>query len=155
MERDESTTAAEQPPPPRASNRRAVVWEVFVFQLKLAADGLRDVLLSPISLAAAMMGLIAGGDDPGRYLRSLKALGRRSEAWINLFDGHQGERTSDSLMRPLQQRLDDQFESQAWLNRADAGVNNALDSLEKRLRSESRVATPPASEAARGDADKP
>ena len=60
----------------RDKSRLQLLLDVFVFQFKLAADGLRDVLLSPLSMIAAIMGLIAGGDDPYRYFRDLLRFGR-------------------------------------------------------------------------------
>jgi hypothetical protein len=56
-----------------------------VLQLKLLADGFRDALLIPISFAAALIGLIRGGDDCEREFQRVLDLGRRSERWINLF----------------------------------------------------------------------
>jgi hypothetical protein len=62
--------------------------EAAVLQLKLVADGLRDAALIPVSLLAALVGLVRGGEDPDREYRTVIKLGRRSERWINLF-GHQ------------------------------------------------------------------
>jgi len=62
--------------------------EAAVLQLKLLADGLRDAALIPISLLAALVGFIRGGEDPAREYRKVIKLGRRSERWIDLF-GHQ------------------------------------------------------------------
>jgi hypothetical protein len=67
--------------------RIALLREAAVFQLKLLADGLRDALLIPISLIAALIGLLRGGSDCDREFRRVIKLGRRSERWINLF-GH-------------------------------------------------------------------
>jgi hypothetical protein len=62
--------------------------EVSILQLKLVADGFRDALLIPISIVAAIIGLIRGGEDCDQEFRRVIKLGRRSERWINLF-GHQ------------------------------------------------------------------
>jgi len=70
------------------SNRNDLLREVSVLQLKLLADGFRDAALIPISLFAALIGLIRGGEEPDREYRRVIKLGRRSERWINLF-GHQ------------------------------------------------------------------
>jgi hypothetical protein len=56
-----------------------------VLQLKLVADGFRDALLIPVSLVAALVGLIRGGEDCDTEFRRVIELGRRSERWINLF----------------------------------------------------------------------
>ena len=70
------------------SPRVELVREAAVLQLKLLVDGLRDAILIPISLVAALIGLIRGGPDCDREYRRVIKLGRRSERWINLF-GHQ------------------------------------------------------------------
>ena len=70
------------------SPRIELVREAAVLQLKLLADGLRDAALIPVSLLAALVGLIRGGEEPDREYRQVIKLGRRSERWINLF-GHQ------------------------------------------------------------------
>jgi hypothetical protein len=70
------------------SPRVELLREVAVLQLKLVADGLRDAALIPVSLLAALVGLVRGGEDPDREYRKVIKLGRRSERWINLF-GHQ------------------------------------------------------------------
>jgi hypothetical protein len=68
--------------------RTDLIRETSILQLKLLADGLRDALLIPLSLVAALIGLARGGPDCDRELRRVIKLGRRSERWINLF-GHQ------------------------------------------------------------------
>ena len=41
--------------------RLHLIWDVVIFQFKLAADGLRDIVLIPVSLIAALYG--PGGSD--------------------------------------------------------------------------------------------
>ncbi len=123
----------------RETSRLKLVLDVLVFQFKLAADGLRDVLLSPLSLISAVMGLIAGGDDPHRYFRDLKRLGRRTEVWINLF-GHHSRGTSDDLIDPLRQRVMTEAQSNPWLSRAGGELNKQLDSVGERIRSDAQDA---------------
>ena len=65
-----------------------MIREAATLQIKLLADGFRDALLIPVSLFAALIGLLRGGDEPDREYRRVIKLGRRSERWINLF-GHQ------------------------------------------------------------------
>ena len=59
--------------------------DVLLFQGKLLLDGLRDLLLSPVSIIAALTDLIVPGDDKGRRFYSVVRFGRRTESWINLF----------------------------------------------------------------------
>ena len=70
------------------SPRVKLIHESAILQIKLLADGFRDAILIPVSLIATLVGLIRGGDEPGREYRRVIKLGRRSERWINLF-GHQ------------------------------------------------------------------
>ena len=62
--------------------------DVLVFQAKLLVDGLRDLILSPVSLVAGLVGLIADRDDPARHFRKVLEFGANSEVWINLFNRH-------------------------------------------------------------------
>jgi hypothetical protein len=55
------------------------------FQFRLAADGLRDLLLSPICVIAALLGLLRP-DNPSWALDRLMKFGRSSDRWINLFE---------------------------------------------------------------------
>jgi hypothetical protein len=70
------------------SPRVKLIREAAVLQIKLLADGFRDAVLIPVSLIAALIGLLRGGDEPDREYRRIIKLGRRSERWIDLF-GHQ------------------------------------------------------------------
>jgi hypothetical protein len=70
------------------SPRATLARDAAVLQLKLLADGIRDALLIPVSLLAALIGLLRGGEDCSREYQRVVKLGRRSERWINLF-GHQ------------------------------------------------------------------
>lgn len=69
----------------RTESRWQTFRDVLVFQGKLVVDGLRDVLLSPVSIAAALIDLVVPGDDKGRRFYAVVKFGRRTEEWINLF----------------------------------------------------------------------
>ena len=71
------------------SERARLFREALVFQVKLMADGLRDLVLVPVSLFAALVGLLRGGDQADREFRQVLDLGRRTERWINLFGNHE------------------------------------------------------------------
>lgn len=62
-----------------------IVRDALVLQGKLIIDGLRDAMLIPISLIAAVIGLMQRGDERGKFFYEVVAMGRRSERWINLF----------------------------------------------------------------------
>lgn len=67
------------------SPRIKLIREASILQLKLLADGIRDAILIPVSLLAALIGVLEGGKDCDNKFRRVINLGRRSERWINLF----------------------------------------------------------------------
>jgi hypothetical protein len=129
---EESVPDAEEVPV--HASRLQLVWDVVLFQFKLLFDGLRDLVLSPVSIAAAVLGLIAGGDDPQRYFRRLLKIGRRTEIWLNLFGHHKSKHTSDELVAGLRQRVFENARSNSWVERAGTRLNRGLDSLNDRVR---------------------
>lgn len=84
----------------------AVLSAVIGFQFKLFADGMRDVLLSPVSIIAALAGIVSRPDDPGYLFRRLMAFGVRTDRWINLFGAHDhletGEYSSDKVLKEVE-----------------------------------------------------
>lgn len=111
------------------TSRLQLLWDVVVFQFKLAADGLRDILLSPLSLFAAILGLISGGDDPYRYYRQVLRFGRRTEVWINLFGYRKHVGTSDDLIAPIKDRVFTEARNNPWISKAGKGINRTLDDV--------------------------
>lgn len=61
-----------------------------VFEIKLALDGLKDIVLAPLAIVGAAIDLITGDGREGRQLRRVLLLGERYEGWINLY-GTRGE----------------------------------------------------------------
>jgi hypothetical protein len=110
-------------------SRLQLLWDVVVFQFKLVADGLRDVLLSPVSIISAIMGLLAGGDKPDRYFRQVLRLGRRSEIWINLFGYRKHSGTSDEIFAPLKDKVFAEAQNNPWVNKVGSDLNRKLDDV--------------------------
>ncbi|MVA99663.1 hypothetical protein GN330_20635 [Nitratireductor sp. CAU 1489] len=69
----------------RVRSRAGIVRRVAMFQLKLFADGLRDVVMSPLSILAAIAGAFSKR-DPELYFDRLMHFGRDTDRWINLFE---------------------------------------------------------------------
>ena len=124
----------------RNRSRLQLVLDVLVFQFKLAADGLRDVLLSPLSLIAGIMGLVAGGDDPYRYFRDLLRFGRRTEIWINLFGYRKHSGTSDELIAPIKDKVMSEAQANPWISKAGGELNRKLDTVGERIKPEQAAA---------------
>ena len=133
-EPEQNSEAAEQETT-TGSSRAGLVWEVLVFQLKLAADGLRDVLLVPVSIVAGVLGLLIGGDRPDRYFRSLLGFGRQTERWINLFGSVSDAKTSDILFNDVREKVMATVNSNPQLQRASEEINKALDLVNDQYKS--------------------
>ncbi|MCZ6889412.1 MAG: hypothetical protein O7H39_13025 [Gammaproteobacteria bacterium] len=104
-------------------HRLMLLWKLTVFMGKLMADGLRDVILMPISVAAVVAGMVLGGDKPDRYFRQLMQLGRRTDVWINLFGTYRRGATSDKLVKPVEERILQEYGRGGWLSKAEKGMS--------------------------------
>lgn len=72
--------------PEDLNSRSELLRDTIVLQLKLIVDGLRDLALMPLCFFAALIGLVAHRERPGRYMYRLLSYGRFTEKWIGLFD---------------------------------------------------------------------
>jgi hypothetical protein len=78
---------------------------LLVFQIKLVADALRDLLLSPVSVLVFFLDVIRKPNlEDSLYLR-LMLMGRKSDRIINLFDEHKdaGHFTVDQAVEELEE----------------------------------------------------
>lgn len=74
--------------------------DVIAFQFKLMLDAGRDLLLSPISIGAAVLGLLSRDKPPGYYFDQLMLMGRKTDHWINLFNQQgEGQPSSNDVVR--------------------------------------------------------
>ena len=120
-----------------------VLRDVLVFQFKLVLDGVRDVLLSPISVGAAIYGLIFSPDNPGIYFNRLLKFGRKTDVWINLFgaSSHYTEReseaenienpSSDAYVKKLENLLIAEYKKGGLIKDLKEGTDTLLEKLRK------------------------
>lgn len=144
-EADKSALASPAAVLPDSVDRWTLIRDVFAFQGKLVLDGLRDLILSPLSIVAAIYALVAGGDNPGRQFYDLLYLGRRSERWINLFGATHRVSPPDfysddgNNIDALIDRLDDvarrKYEEGGLTQNAKDAVDKALDAVNQGLKS--------------------
>lgn len=88
------------------SPRLRLIRDAATLQIKLMVDGIRDAILIPVSLIAALVGFLRGGDEPDREFQRVLKLGLRSERWINLFGQQRSlgeEHTVSSIDQILEQ----------------------------------------------------
>ena len=114
------------------SKRSTLIRNTVVFQLKLMADGLRDLVLLPVSLVATIIGLLRGGDEPEREFNQVIEIGRGTETWINLFGNHAEEDNShaiasiDGLFTMVEETLKKQYKTAGTSEGAQAEIDEAL-----------------------------
>jgi hypothetical protein len=66
-----------------------LIRDLLIFQLKLWMDGLKDIVLSPVSVVATLMDLLLGPGRNGPRLYAVLRLGERFDLWLNLFGAAQ------------------------------------------------------------------
>jgi len=110
-------------------SRLQLLWDVMVFQAKLTVDGLRDIVLVPISLVSALVGLLIGGDQPAQYFDRVLRFGQRTEHWINLFGHRRTAGTSDEMIKPIQERVFEEASNRPWLRKAGGKLNKSIDTV--------------------------
>lgn len=126
------------PEPETEGDHWQLLRDVVAFQFKLAADGLRDLLLSPVSVIAALLGLFSNSKDPGLYFRRLMHFGKRTDRWINLFgaethDGG-GETSSDTYVRKVEDLIVGEYRKGGVVR----SVKDRTDALIGRIKKEER-----------------
>lgn len=123
-------------------SRWQLLRDLLVFQVKLFVDGMRDLIMSPISLMAGFAGLLFDRHQPERWFEQVLHWGRRSEAWINLFGrrsfalsrrGKPRGASFDQLVGEVENRLLEQYEKGGVTAQAKTVIDRAIDSLQDGL----------------------
>ena len=132
------------------TDRRTLVRDIAILQVKLVVDGLRDFILVPVSLVAGIVSLVKSGDEPATEFYDLLKMGRRSERWINLFGAAErvhGPANEDEQLLPedidaLVSRVEsfvvDEYQKGGVTKQAKDQVDKALNKLHKRARRNSK-----------------
>jgi hypothetical protein len=68
------------------SPRNGFLRDAAVFHAKLLLDGLRDVVLFPVSLVTVLVDLVRRDDPPGHRFYDVLHFARETEQWIDLFE---------------------------------------------------------------------
>ena len=135
-------TATHNEPPIEPANehpdlppgRWQVLRDMLAFQFKLMVDGVRDLLLSPVSIVAALAGVLFSPDDPGKWFYSTLRAGRRSEEWINLFgaEAHDPDKLStDTYIRKVEDAIVNEYNKGGVLKKVKDNTDSVLDKLNK------------------------
>ncbi len=124
-------------------DRWTLIRDILVLQLKLLVDGLRDLILVPISLVIGVISLLKAGNASGSEFYELLRAGRRTEQWINLFGAAErvyGPSISDErfpaedideMVSRVESFLVDEYRQGGVTRQARDRLDRALESLHK------------------------
>lgn len=68
-----------------SATRKTLIRDVVILQFKLLLGAARDLALTPVTLAAAMLDLIWSRRQAPRYFHQVLRLGERSDKWIDVW----------------------------------------------------------------------
>ena len=126
----------------QAPNHWQLFRDIAVFQAKLALDGIRDLVLLPVSLVAGVLGLILSPENPGKYFNRLLEFGRQSDVWINLFSALHHYQTeaatlsSDAYVEKLEEMLINEYKRGGVVKNLKDHTDNLVERVQQELRKE-------------------
>ena len=125
--------------------RWTLIRDTAVLQFKLIVDGLRDFLLVPLSLIAAIASLATSKDGvPGQHFYRLLQVGKQSEIWINLFGAYKhapeeithddrfADMNIDELVVKVESFVVDEYKRGGITAQAKAKIDQALNAIHRR-----------------------
>lgn len=65
--------------------RWVILRDLVIFQVKLALDGVKDVVLAPAAVGAALFDVLFPGSTPGSRFYAVMRIGERFDRWLSLF----------------------------------------------------------------------
>ena len=120
-------------------DRWKFVRDVVVFQLKLFLDNVRDFLLMPVSLVAALIDLVFRGEREGSLFYKVLRWGSHSEAVIDVYSAIEHHEPGDFKVNPgytvdgviarLEGVLKREVEKGGSAASAKAAMDRAIDQL--------------------------
>ena len=76
---------SDQTPSGQPNNPRGVILrDLFLFQMKLWMDGLKDIVLSPLSIVACVLDVLFRRSEQRSLFYGVMRLGERFDLWLNL-----------------------------------------------------------------------
>jgi len=106
--------------PMRVTSRKVTLRDFGIFQLKLALDGLKDVVVFQVSIVAVILDFIAGRGERPRLFYSVVRVSERFDAWLNLHGA--------------MKRLDETDTDDGLFGASEAGSDSLLGQIEKLTR---------------------
>ncbi len=128
-------------------DRWTLIRDASVLQVKLIVDGLRDFLLVPASIIAAIVSLATGEDGkPGPQFYRLVGFGKRTERWIDLFAASrnspegaseadiENEPNIDALVSRMESFVVDEYKRGGVTKQAKDHIDKALGAMQRQFR---------------------
>jgi hypothetical protein len=81
----DETTSDRTVSAPANNPRHVLLRDLVLFQMKLWLDGLKDIVLSPLSIAACVLDLVFRRSGQRSLFYSVMRLGERFDLWLNLY----------------------------------------------------------------------
>jgi hypothetical protein len=126
-------------PQTNRNDRWKFLRDVVVFQLKLLLDNVRDLVLMPVSLVAALIDLIIRGDREGARFYKVLRWGAHSEAVIGVYSAIEHHEmgdfkigrnyTVDGVIARLEGVLVREYEKGGTAASIKAAMDRAIDQL--------------------------
>lgn len=128
-----------------AVTRWVLLRDVAVFHGKLVLDGMKDILLSPVSLGAALISLFNKEEETGRQFYEVLHAARRLEDWLNKygdadripapgFATRQEGESIDAMIARVEELVKRQYERGGLTANAKDAIDRALDAVHDKLR---------------------
>ena len=125
--------------------RWTMLRDLGVLQVKLVVDGLRDIVLVPLSLLAGVISIASSKDGrPGPQFYHLLAWGKQSEVWINLFGAVKnspekieqpkpfGDKDIDDIVGRLESFVVDEVKRGGVTTQAKERLDKILDAVQRK-----------------------
>jgi len=86
--------------------RWALIRDMLIFQIKLAMDAIRDLLLSPVSIVCGLVDILKGHSLSRSYFHKLMDFGHQTDSWLNLFGSHSKDAQNLNVMGSQKSKAD-------------------------------------------------
>jgi len=136
---EEGSTPLGNLPRQDPEDRWSLIRDAVQFQIKLAIDGLRDVMLIPLSAIGALLNILGVRGTPLDFYNIVR-WGKRTETAINLFGAAERIAPSakvsqppavDSMLERVESLVVDQYHRGGITASAKEAIDKALDGLHK------------------------
>jgi hypothetical protein len=122
-----------------APGRWPLLRDVLVMQVKLVADGLRDLTMSPVLLILGLGAFLIGRPAAAALFYDAVRFGRRTERWIDLFSlGGEVAKDEGSKLDDMLEKVEALVVEQHRRGGITAAAKQALDQALDRLQARTR-----------------